>query len=125
MAQGRGTSAMITLMLLFCMLMLHSKMAHANTYKVGDTGGWSLDAFYWPKGKSFRAGDILVFQYNSALHNVVVVDEAGYNACSTPKGGNVYHSGNDQIQLVKGMNYFICNFPGHCEGGMKIAVNAA
>jgi hypothetical protein len=26
---------------------------------------------------------------------------------------------------VKGQNFFICSFAGHCQSGMKIAVNAA
>ncbi|XP_061337219.1 basic blue protein-like [Gastrolobium bilobum] len=125
MAQGRGTAAMIALMLLFCMLTLHSRMAHANTYNVGDTSGWSFDAINWAKGKDFMATDILEFHYDPALHNVVVVDEDGYNACNIPEGAKVYQSGDDQISLAQGMNYFICGIPGHCQGGMKIAVNAS
>ena len=45
-----------------CMLMfvLHSEMAHAATYTVGDSGCWTFNVAGWPKGKQFRAGDILV-----------------------------------------------------------------
>jgi len=73
----------------------------------------------------FFCVDDAVFKYSPTLHNVVAVNSGGYNGCTTPKGSKVYNSGNDQIRLVKGQNYFICNFPGHCQAGMKIAVNAA
>jgi len=66
-----------------------------------------------------------VFKYSSGAHNVVAVNKVGYGSCKTPRGARVYQSGNDQIKLVKGQNYFICNYVGHCESGMKIAINAA
>lgn len=65
-----------------------------------------------------------VFNYNPKIHNVVAVSRAGYNGCNTPKGSKVYLTGKDRIKLVKGQNFFICNIAGHCESGMKIAVNA-
>lgn len=65
-----------------------------------------------------------VFNYNRAIHNVVVVPRSAYLSCTTPRGAKVYQTGNDKIKLVRGQNYFICNFPGHCEAGMKIAVTA-
>ena len=55
---------------------------------------------------------------------MVAVDKAGFNACKTSKGAKVYKNGTDQIKLGKGLNFFICTFAGHCESGMKIAVNA-
>jgi hypothetical protein len=63
-----------------------------------------------------------VFKYDSSAHNVVPVSAAGYKGCTAPGGGanKVYNSGND-----RGTNYFICSIPGHCQSGMKIAVNAA
>lgn len=56
---------------------------------------------------------------------MVAVNRGGYSSCTTPAGAKVYKSGQDQIQLVKGQNFFICNVAGHCESGMKIAVSAA
>ncbi|CAL0325067.1 unnamed protein product [Lupinus luteus] len=121
MAMGRGSA----MMLLFCLFVIHSEMVNAATYTVGDGGGWTFKTVGWPKGKNFRAGDTLVFNYNPSFHNVVVVNSAGYSSCKTPRGSKVYHSGKDQIKLSKGQNYFICNYVGHCEGGMKIAIYAA
>ncbi|KAE9610352.1 hypothetical protein Lal_00006376 [Lupinus albus] len=121
MAMGRG-SAMV---LLFCLFVIQSEMVHAATYTVGDSGGWTFNTVGWPKGKKFRAGDTLVFKYSPIFHNVVAVNKAGYSSCRTPAGSKVYHSGNDQIKLSKGQNYFICNYVGHCQANMKIAINAA
>ncbi|KAG2705280.1 hypothetical protein I3760_05G044300 [Carya illinoinensis] len=123
MARGRG-SAMVVTMLLCMLLLLHSEMAHAATYTVGGPGGWTFNVSGWPRGKRFRAGDILVFNYSPAAHNVVAVNKVGYNTCTAPRGSKVYQTGKDRIKLVKGQNIFICTFTGHCQSGMKIAVNA-
>ena len=58
MAQGIG-SATIAQMLLLCMLVLHSYMAYADTYRVGDGAGWTFNVVNWPNGKQFKAGDTL------------------------------------------------------------------
>jgi hypothetical protein len=58
MARGRGSAIAVATALL-CMLLLQSEMAHAAVYTVGDAGGWTFNIAGWPKGKRFRAGDIL------------------------------------------------------------------
>ncbi|GMI87973.1 hypothetical protein HRI_002466600 [Hibiscus trionum] len=50
---------------------------------------------------------------------------ARYSSRKAPKGAKVFRSGKDQIKLRKGKNFFICNYIGHCQAGMKIAVIAA
>ncbi|CAN0918915.1 Basic blue protein [Linum grandiflorum] len=107
------------------LMFVQLKSVDAASYNVGDAKGWGFGVGSWPQGKKFQAGDTLVFKYPSSVHNVVVVDSNGYSACTTPKGAPIHTSGNDQITLSKGQNYFICNFSGHCEAGLKIAVNAA
>ncbi|CAK9151192.1 unnamed protein product [Ilex paraguariensis] len=124
MSQGRG-SAILGAAMVLCLLVLHCEVAQAATYTVGGAGGWTFNTDSWPRGKRFRAGDILVFNYKPSSHNVVAVNKGGYGACTTPRGAKVYGTGKDQIKLVKGQNYFICNFPGHCQSGMKIAITAA
>ncbi|KAJ8475939.1 hypothetical protein OPV22_019666 [Ensete ventricosum] len=123
MAQGRGSVVALGLALL-CLL-LHSEVAEAATYVVGGNSGWTFNVAGWPRGKSFRAGDVLLFNYNPSVHNVVAVRAAGYNSCSAPRGSRVSTSGKDRITLARGTNYFICSFAGHCQSGMKIAVTAA
>ncbi|MCL7050147.1 hypothetical protein MKW94_027993 [Papaver nudicaule] len=123
MAMGRGSAATISLLIL-CLLVLQTEMVQSVPYTVGGKGGWTFNTVKWPAGKRFKAGDVLVFNYNSQFHNVVKVTAAGYKSCKTTKGAQVFKSGRDQIKLAKGQNFFICNVVGHCEGGMKIAVNA-
>ncbi|PSS31751.1 Basic blue protein [Actinidia chinensis var. chinensis] len=125
MSQGRGSAstAMVIAIILPCLL-IHTVPSHGATYTVGGPGGWTFNLSNWPKGKSFNAGDVLVFNYDPSYHNVVAVDRGGYSKCTTPASAKVYTTGKDQIRLVRGQNYFICNFSGHCESGMKIAINA-
>ncbi|XP_020104081.1 chemocyanin-like [Ananas comosus] len=129
MGQGRGSvtqtwSLGFGLMLCICLLN-HINVVESTSYNVGDGGGWTFGVSNWPNGKSFNAGDVLVFKYTKGLHNVVVVDANGYKSCKAPSGSKVYDSGDDQITLNQGDSYFICSIPGHCDGGMKIAVHAA
>ncbi|XP_020599160.1 basic blue protein-like [Phalaenopsis equestris] len=128
MAQRRGSAGQaISLGLaILSLMLLHSQLAESAVYTVGDKNGWTFNTAAWPnaKGSRFRAGDVLVFKYNRMLHNVVAVNAAGYNGCAA-KGGKIYKTGNDRIALARGPNYFICSIPGHCEGGMKLLVNAA
>nr|CAB65280.1 basic blue protein [Medicago sativa subsp. x varia] len=115
---------MVTVISLLGLLFL-AKSTNAETYTVGGPKGWTFGIKKWPNGKSFVAGDVLDFGYNPKMHNVVLVDQTGYDKCKTPEGSKVFRTGSDQIELVKGDNYFICNLPGHCQSGMKIYINAA
>uniref|UniRef100_A0A6N2MI56 Basic blue protein n=1 Tax=Salix viminalis TaxID=40686 RepID=A0A6N2MI56_SALVM len=126
MVQGRGSAdlVLVNMAAVLCLMVLAGHV-HAATYTVGGSGGWTLNVDSWPKGKRFKAGDTLVFTYDPTIHNVVAVNRGGYSSCITPAGARVYKSGNDQIKLSKGQNFFICNVAGHCESGMKIAINAA
>ncbi|CAJ1946751.1 unnamed protein product [Sphenostylis stenocarpa] len=121
MSERRGNGAA---MMLLCMLVVYSEMVHGTTFLVGDEGGWTFNVTNWPNGKQFKAGDILEFRYDCMSHDVLKVEEFGYNTCIPTIGSKPYTSGKDLIQLEKGTNYFICGFPFHCQGGMKIAINA-
>jgi hypothetical protein len=66
-----------------------------------------------------------VFRYSPKAHNVVPVSAVGYNSCAAPRGVRALTSGNDRVTLKRGVNYFICSVPGHCQAGMKVAVTAA
>ncbi|KAH0988852.1 hypothetical protein GBA52_000335 [Prunus armeniaca] len=100
MGQARG-SAIVATMLLLCIMLPCCEISDATNYTVGDDD---------------------VFKYNNGHHNVAVVDENGYTTCTI--GDQVFSSGNDEIKLQHGQNYFICGFPGHCAAGMKMAVTA-
>jgi hypothetical protein len=65
-----------------------------------------------------------VFKYAPGAHNVVVVDERSFASCSVPGNAPTFTSGDDKLSLTKaGKWFFICGVEGHCQGGMKLAVN--
>ncbi|XVE72781.1 hypothetical protein DITRI_Ditri11bG0066100 [Diplodiscus trichospermus] len=124
--QGRcRANPVLVLACTLILLLVQFEITRAKTFTVGGTSGWSFNVQSWAEGKKFKAGDALVFNYDPSLHNVAVVDVNGYNSCSASPSSEVYSSGNDAIKLSKGRNYFICSIPGHCDGGLKIAVDAS
>ncbi|XP_062213292.1 basic blue protein-like [Phragmites australis] len=132
MARGRGSAAgagraiaMAFAVACCCILAGCGVADAAATYYVGDGNGWSLSSPSWPNGKHFHAGDTLVFRYIPWVHNVVAVNEDGYNSCTTPPGSRTYTSGDDRVRLAEGDNFFICTRFGHCNLGMKLVVYAA
>ncbi|KAF8688247.1 hypothetical protein HU200_042372 [Digitaria exilis] len=76
----------------------------------------------WPNYKPFKAGDELLFSYKNGTHNVVQVNTvAQYSMCELPRNATVWSSGKDHATLARGMSFFVCGIPGHCQKGMKIA----
>ncbi|XBI59837.1 hypothetical protein VPH35_040844 [Triticum aestivum] len=66
----------------------------------------------------------IVFKYSHEAHDVLEVSKADYDSCSTAIPIATLNSGNDVIALtVTGTRYFICGFPGHCAGGMKVTID--
>ncbi|KAL6911432.1 hypothetical protein ACP4OV_000237 [Aristida adscensionis] len=124
-APGRG-SAIAAALVIGVLVMSAPLAAEAAgaTYMVGDYGGWKFNVAGWAKGRTFRAGDVLVFSYNRAVHDVAVVDAAAYRSCAVPRGARVLRSGRDKVKLRRGTHYFVCAVRGHCQAGMKIAVRA-
>ncbi|KAL0711328.1 hypothetical protein Bca4012_018306 [Brassica carinata] len=116
-----GLSKMAATALLLVLAIVPAALA--VKYTVGDAAQWDSGVDYtaWVKGKTFRVGDSLEFKYGPT-HSVNEVNKAGYDSC----GGTPIdtHSGGDtDIDLEKvGTQYFICPTPGHCTGGMKLAV---
>ncbi|KAL9234194.1 hypothetical protein vseg_009089 [Gypsophila vaccaria] len=123
MAQVRGNAnrGLVLGLTVLCVLAMAQTTFAAAYITVGGYSGWGYNVVNWPIGKTFRAGDYLVFKYNKSLHNVVKVSGYGYNTCTTG-GARAYRTGQDYVRLTTGTHFFICSLPGHCKGGMKIAV---
>ncbi|KAL6911696.1 hypothetical protein ACP4OV_000501 [Aristida adscensionis] len=118
---------MAGLMVAVLALLAAAAPAYGTDYVVGGSSGWNSGVDYttWAKGKTFNVGDNLVFQY-SAMHNVAEVSSADYSACSAGNSLQSYSDQNTKIALTAaGTRYFICGTPGHCSGGMKLAVTVA
>lgn len=55
---------------------------------------------------------------------MVVVDAQSYEACAVPSNAPTLTSGDDSVELGQaGRWLFICGVEGHCEAGMKLAVD--
>ncbi|XP_022926285.1 chemocyanin-like [Cucurbita moschata] len=84
MARHEGSSgavSMSTVAVAMALLLLGFEHGDAaTTFVVGDLNGWNLGVEGWLNGKVFRAGDILRFNYNPTVHNVVAVDDGGIEA---------------------------------------------
>jgi hypothetical protein len=128
--QGR-CNAMLAVALL---LVSSAAVAHGATYIVGDSNHWEVpgeggsNKTYlndWLVGKSFVAGDSVVFTYTAGRHNVLTVNADAYTACTLTTPLVRSTTGNDSLILVAGPNYYICGIPGHCSGGQKINITAA
>ncbi|CAL5047228.1 unnamed protein product [Urochloa decumbens] len=121
-----GALAVAVAALLCAAAVLPAAEAAGATYLVGDAAGWTHNVDYgqWLAGKTFHAGDTLVFKYNTTYHDVVWVSKGGYRHCVvSPRGrAPVYRTGYDAVRLPAGTHYFICGAPGHCQAGMKLAV---
>jgi hypothetical protein len=65
-----------------------------------------------------------VFKYARGAHDVLEVSKADYDSCSGSRPLATFQTGDDTVPLPAGgvTRYFICGVPGHCAGGMKLAV---
>ncbi|VAH53856.1 hypothetical protein VPH35_032544 [Triticum aestivum] len=101
--------------------------ASAAIYNVGEPGGaWDLSTNYgtWASSRNFQTNDQIVFKYSPQAHDVLEVSKADYDSCSTASPVTTLNSGNDVVTLnATGTRYFICGFPGHCAGGMKVKID--
>ncbi|KAI5070446.1 hypothetical protein GOP47_0014789 [Adiantum capillus-veneris] len=121
---GRGSAHAALLLALAC---LH-EAAYGATHTVGGSRGWDLGVDYtnWAAGVTFKVGDVLFFPYTQTVHNVVVVNKAGYDACSDANAITTLSAGNDNVTLTTaGTHYYLCSVVGHCSGGMKLTVMVA
>lgn len=140
----------VTALVLSAATLLH--VTYAVNYTVGDTTGWtrpSDSTFYttWAANKTFRIGDFLgeyliyfccsfdggstltqlflaVFNFATGSHAVAIVTLDAYNSCNVSNTIQVLQTGPVTLSLnTTGEHYYMCTFPGHCNGGQKLAIN--
>ncbi|KAK9750307.1 hypothetical protein RND81_02G203600 [Saponaria officinalis] len=88
------------------------------------TVDWTLGKSYTSYStQSFKSGATIVFNYDTSLHNVLVVSKADYEGCTTSSPLQKFTDGKSTVTLKQGAMYFICGTPGHCSQGMKLQVN--
>ncbi|KAM3266113.1 Uclacyanin-3 [Capsicum annuum] len=106
-------------------LLVASPVAFAANHVVGGDGGWTQSGDYttWAAGETFNVGDTLEFNYGGS-HGVDVISKDDYDNCNTGNAIKSYNDGKTTIKLSKaGPMYFTCPTFGHCQGGMKLAIN--
>ncbi|ESW14806.1 hypothetical protein PHAVU_007G018900 [Phaseolus vulgaris] len=117
-----------TLMLSILALHFTFPFSHvmASVYTVGDQDEWSSQTNFasWAGRYNFSSGDVLVFKYIKGQHNVYEVTEDTFRSCDAGSGVLAkYESGEDEVALNEVKKYwFICNFAGHCLGGMRFGI---
>ncbi|KAL8236159.1 hypothetical protein R6Q59_017240 [Mikania micrantha] len=102
-----------------------TQSAYAVQHTVGDSSGWTNFGDYttWAANKTFNVGDTLLFNYGGS-HGVDVVSKSDYDNCATSNAINSYSDGATVISLTQsGPMYFVCPSFGHCNTGMKLAIN--
>lgn len=65
---------------------------------------------------------LAVFSY-TPLHDVVEVNQQGYDTCTVANAIATYNTGETVIHLTsEGTRYFVCGRLGHCQQGLKLEV---
>ncbi|KAJ1377396.1 Phytocyanin domain [Sesbania bispinosa] len=93
-------------------------------HTVGGASGWDLRSNIqaWSSMTTFSVGDDLLFSY-TPVHDVVEVNQQGYDTCTIVNALATYDSGDTVIHLKEpGNRYFICGRMGHCQQGLKLQV---
>ncbi|KAF8394417.1 hypothetical protein HHK36_020625 [Tetracentron sinense] len=116
--------ALLKSAMIFFLGMAALQVSIATVYKVGDSAGWTLignvDYKKWAASKNFHVGDTIIFKYNTQYHNVKQVSHADYKSCNGSNPLATYTTGSDSIIVKKpGHHFFLCDFPHHCQAGMK------
>ncbi|KAL2334354.1 hypothetical protein Fmac_015567 [Flemingia macrophylla] len=96
-----------------------------ENHTVGGASGWDLRSNIqaWSSTTTFSIGDDLVFIY-TPVHDVVEVNQLGYDTCSIVSPLATYDTGETVIHLSEaGTRYFVCGRMGHCQQGLKIEVH--
>ncbi|EOY15920.1 hypothetical protein QUC31_000781 [Theobroma cacao] len=122
-SSGSGVAMACLVLAMSCMVVPSRQVV----FTVGESTGWipGVDYNAWAKGKNFKVGDRLVFNYPSG-HTVDEVFENDYNTCTAGNALSTDNSGSTSIPLLTaGPHYFMCGVVGHCGQGMKLAVNVA
>ncbi|XP_029127022.1 mavicyanin, partial [Cajanus cajan] len=95
-----------------------------ENHTVGGASGWDLRSNIqaWSSTTTFNIGDDLVFIY-TPVHDVVEVNQLGYDTCSIVGALATYDTGETVIHLSEvGSRYFVCGRLGHCQQGLKLQV---
>jgi hypothetical protein len=122
MSRLQGMLLVVVVALLAALVQLPGAAA-GTRYTVSWNYPYSRTSFAnWNKGTSYVVGDSIQFVYNAEAHNVVRVNKQQYDLCNSA-GALTHADGATVFNLGRpGRYFFMCSIPGHCEAGMKLAL---
>ncbi|OAY36877.1 cucumber peeling cupredoxin [Manihot esculenta] len=117
----------------FLAVVLLQCAAAQTVHVVGDNIGWTIPTggaqayTNWANSKNFVVGDILTFQFATDSHDVLQVQKASFDACTTSNSiGDIITTGPVNITLdAAGDHFYICTFSQHCQLGQKLAITVS
>jgi hypothetical protein len=123
MARSQASSAVlprVVAVLLVAMLFMMDSFADAATLTVGGDKGWTMQEY---GEMTAQTGDVLQFNYNPKVSDVLEVSEEDYHKCHRKHHKGRYNSGKDSIPLNSaGKNFYISGFGRQCHQGQKVTV---
>ncbi|XP_044495849.1 lamin-like protein [Mangifera indica] len=96
----------------------------ATDHIVGANKGWNPGINYtnWANNHTFYVNDLISFRYQKTQYNVFMVNQSGYDNCTTEGALGNWSSGKDFITLDKAQRYYFICGNGQCFSGMKVSV---
>ncbi|CAM6021031.1 unnamed protein product [Sphagnum balticum] len=122
MSRLQGMLLVVVVALLAALVQIPGAAA-GTRYTVSWNYPYSRTSFAnWNKGTSYVVGDSIQFVYNAEAHNVVRVNKQQYDLCDS--AGAVTHTDGATVFNLErpGRYFFMCSIPGHCQAGMKLAL---
>lgn len=97
-------------------------MVSATDHIVGGNIGWNSGINYtdWVNNQTFVLEDWISFRYQKEQHNVLQVNQSGYDNCTIDNPIGNWSSGKDFIFLNVSKRYYFIEGRGNCYGGMKL-----
>lgn len=116
----RNKSLSAAWLLLAALAMVHH--VSATDHVVGASKGWNPGVNFtdWVNNETFVLLDWISFRYKKDQHNVVQVNQSGYDNCTTDNAFGNWSSGKDFFLLNESKRYYYIDGKGGCYGGMKI-----
>ncbi|XP_071908679.1 uncharacterized protein [Coffea arabica] len=103
-----------------------------RTHVVGDSLGWTIPPggavayTTWAASQTFTVGDVLLFNFTTGSHDVAQVSRTSFDGCNSASPISLVRNGPANVTLnTTGEHYYICTFSGHCNAGMKLAINVS
>uniref|UniRef100_A0A1J3J0D4 Early nodulin-like protein 1 n=1 Tax=Noccaea caerulescens TaxID=107243 RepID=A0A1J3J0D4_NOCCA len=128
---GMMSLSSIMVLLLQVMILLGQEIGKVSStlYKVGDLDSWGIpiDAKVyskWPKTRSFKIGDSLLFLYPPSEDSLIQVTPSNFKSCNTKDPILYMNDGNSLFNLTQnGSFYFTSGQSGHCQKYQKLLVS--